>query len=54
MEKFVKFEYDLQYTGGNYHLTGNFVFVPVELVEKHGEKAFELHTGYDICHIINF
>jgi hypothetical protein len=52
---FVRFEYDMAYSGGDYSGVGNFALVPLALCYKLGsEAAFQQHTGIDPVHIIHY
>jgi hypothetical protein len=52
---FVKVEYDVEYSGGNYSNGGDIALIPVKLVDEVGMKeAFKRTTGYDPCHIIHY
>jgi hypothetical protein len=51
----IRFEYDLDYAGGNYSKVGDFAYVPAELCLRLGdEEAFEQHTGIDRIHIASY
>lgn len=50
-----RFEYDLNFTGGNYTGVGTFAYVPISLIkELTPEDAFSKHTGIDAAHIIHY
>ena len=52
---FIRFEYDLAYTGGNYSGVGQIVLVPADLCRKVGEReAFRQHTNIDPIHIVHY
>lgn len=52
---YVRVEYDLSYTGGDYDKVGQFALVPVERVDELGmEEAFTRATGHDPTHIIHY
>ena len=64
---YVKVEYDLDYTGGEYHGTGQFALVPYDLVlsklaspiffedaDAAVAHAFNETVGADAIHIISF
>ena len=52
---FVLFEYDENYTGGDYDQAGDTTCVPYEMVkELGGEEAFRFHTGIDPIHIVSY
>jgi hypothetical protein len=56
----VRFEYDLNYRGGDYRGVGAFVYVPLAVVESFehdpdaDRKAFYRHTGHDPIHIVHY
>lgn len=51
----VRFEYDMNYTGGNYSGVGQFAYVPIILCKDGNyEEAFRQYTGIDPIHIINY
>jgi hypothetical protein len=51
----VRFEYDVNYSGGNYSDTGKFALVSADLVRLNGPKtAFQQTTGHLPCHIIHY
>jgi hypothetical protein len=53
--KFVRFEYDLTYYGGNYSDVGTFVLVNHEHCKRLGYyKAFQEHTGHNAIHVIHY
>jgi hypothetical protein len=58
--RYVQFEYDLTYTGGDYSGVGQHVYVPFYVIEPHlgDEKlvrhAFREHTYIDPIHIIHY
>lgn len=57
MEKFIRVEYDLDYSGGNYTSVGEFALIPVDELGPNGsglKKAFEKHTGHNPQHIIHY
>ena len=51
----VEFEYDLEYSGGNYSDVGETVLVPASMVTKLGaSEAFREYTGIDPVHIVQY
>jgi len=51
--RYIQFEYDLEFHGGDYDKVGEYAYVPIELIEKMGEEeAFEKVTGINAVHII--
>lgn len=53
--EFIRVEYDLEYSGGNYVGTGSIIQVPSNLVAKMGmHNAFKETTGYDPIHIVHY
>lgn len=53
----VPVEYSLAYFGGDFHAVGDFAYVPMELIERHGGNvgaAFHEHTGHDCRHMIHY
>lgn len=54
-EPHVRFEYDPEFTGGEYEGTGRFALVPYARVQEAGaEAAFTEATGLDAMHIVHF
>ena len=53
--RFVQFEYDTSFWGGDYTGSGTFALVPEVLCTKHGyEGAFERHIGVAPVHIVHY
>ena len=52
--RFIRFEYDLGYTGGDYGNVGDFEYVPVDLIKDSPEQAFEEYTKISNVHIIHY
>lgn len=51
----VQVEYDLSYSGGDYHDCGEFAYIPLDQVtDQDVESAFEKFTGHDRMHIIHY
>jgi len=49
----VEFEYDENWSGGDYFDTGKFVYIPLSLVDEVGaQRAFERTTGISWKHVV--
>jgi hypothetical protein len=61
-KKCVRVEWDLNYSGGNYSDVGNFVYIPLDMIDRQKgrseqsklEKAFRQMTGQDPVHIVHW
>lgn len=56
-EAYVRVEFDLDYSGGNYAGVGQQVYVPIRLVEDclgNVEQAFAEYTGFKAQHVIHY
>ena len=51
---FTRFEYDMEYSGGDYNKVGNFAYVPCKEIGNDPEKTFEEYTGISRIHIIHY
>jgi hypothetical protein len=54
---FVRVEYDLDYTGGNYERQGSFVLLPwreIKRCREDVEGVFERMTGHSRVHIVHY
>ncbi len=54
-QPYIRFEYDLDFWGGDYSDVGDFAYVPAKRCEKIGyERAFTEQTGIDAQHLIHY
>lgn len=54
-EPHVRFEYDPEFTGGEYEGTGRFALVRYARVQESGpEAAFTEATGLDAVHVVHY
>lgn len=62
-QKCVRVEYDLSYTGGDYHKVGDFTYVPLKVIDavrggltddERLKAAFRATTGYDPIHVVHY